>query len=72
MDRQREFATGYRSGIEAVLRMLNTGCEDGIDQCIIRITDCCEEPRWGCQTKIVLDGAGETDVTVCIDGYGCS
>lgn len=68
---ERAYYRGYHGGVTAVLTMLATGCGDPDCGCDPRVTDCCEEPRWTCQTRWLFDGAGEKDVLVCEHGKGC-
>ena len=48
------------------------GCGDPDCGCDLVVTDCCEEPRWNCQTGVVFDSAGDPDVRLCRDGFGCN
>lgn len=49
------------------------GCEcDPEVPCPLVQTDCCDPLRFSCQTVVILDGAGDPDVTVCRAGYGCN
>lgn len=54
-----------------VLDLVMKGCSDEDCGCDLRMTDCCEDPRWECETGIIFDGAGDPDVTVCRPDYGC-
>lgn len=53
-----------------VLDLIKTGCPDCGEVCLV-MPDCCEEPRWECETTIVYDSAGDPDVRVCRAGTGC-
>ena len=57
---------------KALLDKLAEGCGDEGCGCDLVMTDCCEEPRWNCQTGIVFDSAGDPDVQLCRDGFGCN
>lgn len=34
-------------------------------------TDCCDDPRWECETTVLLDANGDPDVRACKRGFGC-
>lgn len=53
-----------------VLDLVKAGCPDCGEVCLVA-TDCCEEPRWKCETGIVYDSAGDPDVRLCRAGSGC-
>lgn len=50
-----------------------TGDPTGVfrDRSHLTVTDCCEVPRFVCETGTVLDGAGAPDVTACKARMGC-
>jgi hypothetical protein len=61
-------------GSDAVLMAaVHTNAPDGhpVDGCEPVFTDCCDVPRWECQTFVVLDGAGDPDVRTCVAERGC-
>lgn len=63
-------SAAYHAYLHA-LDLLRDGCgEDGCG-CDLRMTDCCDVPRWTCQTGIVYDSAGDPDVIICRRDHGC-
>lgn len=52
------------------LGLIEKGCPDCGESCLV-FTDCCEEPRWECETGLVFDSAGDPDVRLCRAGTGC-
>jgi hypothetical protein len=42
-----------------------------VDGCEPVMTDCCDVPRWECQTFVVLDSNGDPDVRSCVADRGC-
>lgn len=59
---------------EALDRYLTTEPEEPEHEdcgCSLRETDCCDQPRWTCETAAALDSNGDVDVVVCKRGFGC-
>jgi hypothetical protein len=47
-------------------------CPDCEDWDVLVATDCCDGPKFECRTRVLLDGAGDPDVTVCLPHHGCN
>lgn len=47
-------------------------CSDCGDWDVLVATDCCYGAKFECRTQVLLDGAGDPDVTVCNPHHGCN
>jgi hypothetical protein len=64
---ERAYERGKSDAYVHVLKMIDEGCSNQCGEVCLTMTDCCEGPRWGCETR-VQNG----DVTVCHWRAGCS
>lgn len=59
---------------EALDRYLTTPPEEPEHEdcgCSLVEVDCCDVPRWECETAVWLDANDDPDVRVCKRGFGC-
>jgi hypothetical protein len=63
---ERAHKHGKLDAFEHVLAMIADGCPNDCGEICLTLTDCCEEPRWECETRM------QYDIRVCHWTAGCS
>lgn len=64
---ERAYHRGLADAYHLVLDKIAQGCPEDCGEMCLTFTDCCEEPRWKCETRLV-----NGDVTVCAWNAGCA